>query len=188
MPLFHYISFYCAFCVFRRRNRRHPGNPRCGTLRRRHTPAPEKHMTRSRPMKTRRPPHSATRTAPPASGPRATEPGNYRCHGGSRRTQRTADNPTGAQSTPPHAPAFPACATSMIPPGQGDQIAESAKPSRSVYASSPPISQTKPLSLTWPTSLPRPPAAARKAQVGSRSIAHFQYTPRSCESRPVGSH
>ena len=25
MPLFHYISFYCAFCVFRRRSRRHPG-------------------------------------------------------------------------------------------------------------------------------------------------------------------
>jgi hypothetical protein len=112
VPLFHYISFYCAFCVFRRRSRRHPGNPRCGTLRRRHTPAPEKHVMRARPMKTRRP-HPATRTGPPASGlrPRPAEPGNYRSHGGSRRTQRTADNPPAAQSTLPHASAFPACAT-----------------------------------------------------------------------------
>lgn len=137
IPLFQYFSFFCAFCVFRRRSRRHPGNPRCGTLRRRHTPAPEKYMMRARPMKTRRP-HPATRTAPPASGlrPRPAEPGNYRSHGGSRRTQRTADNPPAAQSTLPHPPAFPSCATPyaqarlrrqhciMIPPEQGGQIAE----------------------------------------------------------------
>ena len=59
-------------------------------------------MMRAWPAKTRRP-HPATRTASPTSGlrPRPAEPGDYRSHGGSRRTQRTADNPPAAQSTLP---------------------------------------------------------------------------------------
>ena len=60
-------------------------------------------MMRARPMKTRRP-HPSTRTALPASGlrPRPAEPANNRSHGGSRKTQRTADNPPATQSTLPH--------------------------------------------------------------------------------------
>ena len=88
-------------------------------------------MMRAWPAKTRRP-HPATRTASPTSGlrPRPAEPGDYRSHGGSRRTQRTADNPPAAQSTLPPAPAFPACATPYAQARLGRQHCVMSHPSK----------------------------------------------------------